>query len=91
MKKPLQTATQHSMLDLYYQALRVSHELGDIQNYIVDRKKSLDLILKRFQDIHQIEQNDLIDTDTFFIKLNANSTKRQTKEYKKYLRKISKI
>jgi len=98
MKKHIKIAKQHSTLDLYFQALKISQELEDIQNNITDRIKSLDTILKRFQHIHQIEPTKSIDTDTFFKNINTNAiriaenvAKRQNKAHRKISKKLSKF
>jgi len=88
LTKQFSTDAEHSSLDLYFQALRVSQELQDIEDYISTRKKSLDLIIARFKHIHNVDENLNVNTETFWIKQNTNSIKAQIKAYKKYRRKI---
>jgi hypothetical protein len=88
LTKPLSTDSEHSALDLYFQAVRTSQELQDISDYISTRKKSMDLVIARFKHIHNVDENLNIETETFWIKLNTNAIKAQIKAYKKYLRKI---
>jgi len=88
IKRPMATDAQHSALDLYFQAKRISQELKDIEDYIIERKRSLDLAINRFKHIHNVDDNLSINTETFWIKLNTKSITSQIRAYKKYLRKI---
>ncbi len=88
--KPIKHFKEHISIDLYYQALKISQELDDMLLYISTRKKHLDLIVKRFQYLHQLDTNNKPRTESEQIVTNAYNIAKETKKYQKWLRKNQK-
>lgn len=86
--KQLKTAHQHIALDLYFQALKASKEMEDILTNISTRKESLEFTIKMFQRIYNLEKDEKPTLDTFLINQNTHLTKKQIKEYRKFLNKV---
>jgi hypothetical protein len=89
MNNHLTTAHEHISLDLYYQALKTSHELDNVITHLSTRKEAIDLTLHRFQDIFKLDKNEIPNIDMFLLPNGTDQTKQQIKHYKKYLKKIS--